>query len=74
MYSLTITEEYAGKTMLEIITSLKDTDGFKSKLGLFTETSCIVSVDDEIIVFPALRSTIACGGQLLKIFPLFSGG
>jgi hypothetical protein len=74
MYSLTITEEHTGKTILEIIAHVKDTDDFKRKLGMFTETSCIVSLDGKIIVYPALCSTIVYAGQMLKVFPLTSGG
>ena len=74
MYSFTIAEEHAGKSILEIITYLQETDDFKCKLGVFTETSCIVSLDGKIIIYPAFSSTIVYSGQLLKFLPLVAGG
>ena len=75
MYSTTIVEEYSGMTLLEIISTLKNTDAFKSKMGsAFTETTCLVTLDDEIFAYPSLGSTIARTGQLMKVIPLVSGG
>lgn len=75
MFSLVVSDEYAGKTLFEMISIFRDSDCLKQKLGHeYTETSCIVTLDGEIIVYTSFDSIKLNAGQLIKIFPLTSGG
>ena len=74
MYAFTIPAEHAGKTLSELIISLQETEEFKKKLCTFHEAQAIVSLDSDIIISTAFPSTPVRAGQVLKIFPLLSGG
>jgi len=47
---------------------------FQQYGGSFTPTSCIVTLDDKIIVYTKLATTVAKVGQVFKILTLVDGG
>lgn len=75
MYSITISSEDAGKTIGDILAHVQHTDEFKQKLGSeYSQTSCLVALDDMIIPYPDLDITTVQAGQSIKLFHLMGGG
>jgi len=75
MYSITVPEPNSGKTLLEFLEVIAETDGFLQKFAAgFRQESCIVMLDNKIIPSPAQSSTIVNAGQSVKVFPLVFGG
>jgi hypothetical protein len=75
MYSIIVTDCCAGKTVREMLSAVMETDSFKQKHGsIFTETSCIVTLDERVVIYTALDDTIVSTGQSIKVYPLGHGG
>ena len=73
-YCFTITEEYAGKTLLEIIRGFGKPGGLQAPDFAYSEKSCFVTLDGKIIVYPLLNTTVVSAGQYIKVYPLVAGG
>ena len=75
VFCLTVTKDIAGKTMQEILDTVTKTDSFLKEHGsIYTETSGIVTLDDEIIVFTAFENTVVSEGQTIRVFSIGHGG
>ena len=75
MYSITILPNDAGKTLEEVLEKAIKTDDFERRLGTqYSETSCILTLDEKIVSYPDFKSTKVQTGQSLRIFQLACGG
>ena len=75
MYSLVIAQDNAGKTVIDVLDGIRETDEFKSAMKYgFSETSCLVTLDEKFISCSDRPATVVAAGQQMVIYPSFAGG
>ena len=75
MYSTLVPEWSSGKTLKEFLSTIAETDDFVQVHGSgYSESSCIVVLEDRVIASTAQSNTIVNTGQSVKIFPMVHGG